>query len=500
MFCRATPYEGKEPFIFVSYCHADKEQIYPLIEQMSLDGYRAWYDVGNKPGLNWLLNIEEHLENCKAVIAFISKHSRDSNNCNKEIVYAMKCDKKVIPVLIEDAMLPRGLRMQLADLHYLERKNFPSDKELLKKCYEADECKECKDPSGSIPLRADKSVRPSRIPGKNPFEEIIGNLQRININRNVKEKKEDPPIPEKKVERTPPKEEVIPDYRKTDYDDISCDAPVLPDEGGTYIEPTPSFDPLENTVIPGYVLTEEDTVYGGGLDDGTIINGRGFGFDDDQTVRISRNLAILLHPAEQKAYKLKSPKITVGRSQIRCDVAIDGNDSISKVHAFIRQTKQKCYIEDANSSNGTYVNGEQIEPGQQVPLDNPAIFQLNDETLILLSGSIARKFDKKSSIALLINEDATAVCIMDSDTLPLNRSNKWPDGTLSDPKIHRAAHALLNRCEDGVHLVDEGPEKGNGTHLNGSRMHHGDSKLLSSGDRIRLGDTTLEFISIEIPS
>lgn len=484
MVCRATPYEGKEPYIFISYCHADKAQIYPLIEQMSLDGYRTWYDVGNKPGINWLLNIEDHLEKCKAVIAFISKHSSDSNNCNKEIVYAMKCEKKVIPVLIEDVTLPRGLRMQMVDLHYLERKNYPSDKELLKKCYDADECRECKDPSGSIPLRNDEPVRPPDDLHKGFFSDWM------EANR-VKKKKVDPepdpnPIPEpepkpKPVNKLQPKPESDPDV------DTSIDHEEDEDYG-------------EDTFVPSFGLDGENTVYGQGLDEGTVISGSGSEFDDDKTVRISRNLAILIHPAEQKAYKLKSPKITLGRSQIRCDVAIEGNDSISKVHAIIRQTKQKCYIEDANSSNGTYINGAQIDPGEQVPLDNPAIFQLNDETLILLSGLIARKFDKRNSISLLINDEATAVRIMDSDTLALNRNNKWPDGTLSDPKVHRAGHALLNQREDGVYLVDESPEKGNGTHLNGSRMRHGAEKRLSSGDHIRLGDTTLEFISIEIPS
>lgn len=271
--------------------------------------------------------------------------------------------------------------------------------------------------------------------------------------------------------------------------------PNPPTDDGTYVEPPAD----EDYDIPSIDFAEEKTVYGQGLSDGTVINGYDSDFGDAQTVRIARNLAILLHPAEQKAYKLKSPKITIGRSQIRCDVAIEGNDSISKVHAIIRQTRHNCYIEDAGSSNGTYINGEQIKPGEQIPLDNPAIFQLNDETLILLSGLIARKFDQKNSIALLINEEGTAVCIMDSDTLALNRDNKWPDGTLADLKVHRKAHARLSQREDGVYLIDDSPDNGNGTYLNNSRLRHGEQIRLTSGDRIRLGDTTLEFISIEIP-
>lgn len=492
MFCRAIPYEGNEPYIFVSYCHADKAVIYPLIEQMSLDGYRVWYDVGNKPGLNWLLNIEEHLENCQAVIAFISKNSRDSNNCNKEIIYAMKCEKKIIPVLLEDTALPRGLRMQLVDLHYLERKNFPSDKELLKKCYDSEECNNCKNSSGSIPLRHDDPVRPQNTPSPNNISEFIGNLTLIDRKSNSAEPVKAPPVIDT-VETEPEVNYDIPSITKEQ---------VLPESEYRAKVETPVINQYdsEKTVILSNI-GEDDTVNEQGADNVSGTNGCGHGADYDKTVMsVSRNLVILLHPAGQKAYKLKSPKITVGRSQIRCDVAIEGNDSISKVHAFIRQTKYKCYIEDAHSSNGTFINGEQIEPGEQIPLDNPAVFQLNDETLILLCGLIAKTFEKKSSISLLINSEATAVRIMDSDSLSLNRNNKWPDGTLSDPKVHRAGHALLIQRNDGVYLVDESPVRGNGTYLNGSRMRHGDVKKLFSGDRIRLGDTTLEFVSIEIPS
>lgn len=486
MVCRAIPYEGKDPYIFVSYCHADKALIYPLIEQMTLDGYRTWYDVGNKPGMNWLLNIEDHLENCKVVISFISGHSSDSNNCNKEIVYAMKCNKKVIPILIEDVELPKGLRMQMVDLHYLERKKYPSDKLLLKKCYEIEECKECRDPSGSISLRSDGYVRPHTSPENSEWGGIMENL--IQVNR-------------KNVHEIRSKTQEVPFLRENQGEKpVHHNAITETNVHNDTNQKSAAEECSENLHIPSFGLNGNITSCECNPDEGTVLVSQGSELDNDHTVRISRNLAILIHLAEQKAYKLKSPKITLGRSKIRCDVVIEGNDSISKVHAFIRQSKQKCYIEDANSSNGTYINGEQIEPSSQIPLDNPAIFQLNDEALILLSGLIARKYDKKTYISLLVNSERTAVRIMEADTLPLNRNNKWPDGTLSDPKVHRAGHALLTRRDDIVYLVDQSPENGNGTYLNGSIMQHGTETPLTSGDHIRLGDTTLEFFSIEIPS
>ena len=42
MKCRATPYQGQEPFAFFSYCHKDSDRVYPLIEELTELGYRIW--------------------------------------------------------------------------------------------------------------------------------------------------------------------------------------------------------------------------------------------------------------------------------------------------------------------------------------------------------------------------------------------------------------------------------------------------------------------------
>ena len=132
-------------------------------------------------------------------------------------------------------------------------------------------------------------------------------------------------------------------------------------------------------------------------------------------------------------------------------------------------------------------------------LENPAVFYLNDERFILLTGMLARKWVGKKQITFLTREGSSVIRIVDADAVALNRNNPWSDGTFSqDFKVHRAAHALLKQEDDGIHLVDESPEPGNGTYLNNSRMSHGESRLLSSGDQIRLGDTTLEYYSITI--
>ena len=54
-------YEGKEPYIFVSYAHKDSPAVFHIVEQLSARGYRIWYDEGIEPGSEWPEYIANHL-------------------------------------------------------------------------------------------------------------------------------------------------------------------------------------------------------------------------------------------------------------------------------------------------------------------------------------------------------------------------------------------------------------------------------------------------------
>ena len=89
-------YEGKKPYIFVSYAHADNAVVLPLIERLFNAKYRVWYDEGIAPGSEWPKNIEDHLNSAKAVIFFNSESSAKSPNCANEVSKASKSDKLII--------------------------------------------------------------------------------------------------------------------------------------------------------------------------------------------------------------------------------------------------------------------------------------------------------------------------------------------------------------------------------------------------------------------
>ena len=108
-------YKGTEPYIFISYAHADTERVYPLLEALQQSGYRVWFDCGIEAGTEWSNNIAEHLSNCETFLFFASNKSVKSENCLDEVAYAKSHNKPaLLAYLEEDVVLPAGTEMQTA--------------------------------------------------------------------------------------------------------------------------------------------------------------------------------------------------------------------------------------------------------------------------------------------------------------------------------------------------------------------------------------------------
>ena len=100
-------YRGDEPFVFVSYAHADAELAYPLIAGLQERGLRIWFDDGMDVGDIWEDVIPDHVEQCAAMLCLISPRFMDSNNCLDEIHYAKEQKKELLILHLEDEELPR---------------------------------------------------------------------------------------------------------------------------------------------------------------------------------------------------------------------------------------------------------------------------------------------------------------------------------------------------------------------------------------------------------
>lgn len=114
-------YEGSNPFIFVSYSHADTKAIRPILEKLAVENYRFWYDDTMEIGEDFREELRTKIERCSAFMLFISASSMASKYCGMEIITAFKNNKKIYPVYLEENVeIPAALKMVLENLQHLK--------------------------------------------------------------------------------------------------------------------------------------------------------------------------------------------------------------------------------------------------------------------------------------------------------------------------------------------------------------------------------------------
>ena len=416
MKCRAIPYEGNEPYIFLSYCHKDADRVYPLLEQLVSQGYRVWYDDGNHPGDDWLENIARHLNDCRVCLAMVSENSGASHNCRNEINLAIECGKKLMAVLIEDFVMPLGMRLQLGTVHYLKKQDYPSDRMLLRKLCETEDMQACLGAPGKL---SDVLPETPKTPENSPKKEVF----RMNV----------VPLDEKTPESWQVSEE---DAEKT-------------------------------------VIAQKET-------------------EEEEKTRRAEALQriVLLRMSKAQGYILDSALIQLGRSK-KCDVVLGDNPYIGNHHAELIQYKGHCYLRDRGSVNGTFVGEEQLPAEGRIRLENRASFRLYNEPFLLFYGAEAQQLADQGQVFFIRNPKTPGIKFLQDETLPLDRSHKWEDGTMGDVEISRSPHAAVSHREEGLYLEDKGHR--NGVWLNDSKLPANGACRLKSGDKIRLGQTTLEI-------
>ena len=101
------PYIGTENYVFVSYAHDDKKQVYPILKKLQQMTCRVWYDDGIQGGENWRRIVAGKLQepNCSTVLWFHSHASSQSGPVAGELELAQSIHKKIVPVLIDDVPL-----------------------------------------------------------------------------------------------------------------------------------------------------------------------------------------------------------------------------------------------------------------------------------------------------------------------------------------------------------------------------------------------------------
>jgi formylglycine-generating enzyme required for sulfatase activity len=125
-------YAGAEPYIFVSYAHADGASVFEDLRTLHDRGFRIWYDEGIDPGNEWPDEVAEALLRSSQFLVFLSAAAVESRNVRNEIYMALTQEKPLLAIFIEDVQLNAGLQLQMGAIQALKKFAMPSDRYLKK--------------------------------------------------------------------------------------------------------------------------------------------------------------------------------------------------------------------------------------------------------------------------------------------------------------------------------------------------------------------------------
>lgn len=325
--CSAKPYEGRDNYIFISYCHKDKKNIFPVIEKLAHDGYRVWYDEGIDPGSEWPEIIARHLNGCATCIAFISENSLNSHNCRREINFALLKKKPFISVVIEPVQMSLGMEMQLSATQSIFKYTLSDESEFISKLYDAKCLSSCRgEPNASIVISKPEDYEDGALGG------LFG---------------------ESNLKRETFSDKWFLDGEKTDTADT--DKPIIK----AAVED--NEEPIAVPVVTNSPLTDDT---------------------EAEESKIEHFRFWLVRAKTNETIHLPQGEFKLGRSNAQSDYVILGNSGISRLHARILTEGDQSYVVDNGSVNKTYLNSREVEPEKKYPLMDGDEIRLMNEKFI----------------------------------------------------------------------------------------------------------------------
>ena len=107
-------YKGEEPYVFVSYSHADKDLVFAEIRWLQDQGFNVWYDAtGIGPGSEWNDEIAQAIKGSYRFLYFITPRSVESEHCRHEVNFALEERRAILAVHLEPTDVRPGLRLSL---------------------------------------------------------------------------------------------------------------------------------------------------------------------------------------------------------------------------------------------------------------------------------------------------------------------------------------------------------------------------------------------------
>jgi len=96
--------------IFISYSHTDTALVSPMVQLLRINNEYVFQDFDSiTPGKKWGEEINQAIDDAKLFVLFWCKHSKRSKEVQKEYLRAYELEKDILPVLLDNAPLPKKL-------------------------------------------------------------------------------------------------------------------------------------------------------------------------------------------------------------------------------------------------------------------------------------------------------------------------------------------------------------------------------------------------------
>ncbi len=104
----------EKKYVFISYAHKDADKVVPVLRMLEENGVRFWFDAGIEAGADWPKTVAGRLRSSGCVAVFTSGNFARSQNCTRELNFAVSENKPLISVDLDGRNLPDDIAMQLS--------------------------------------------------------------------------------------------------------------------------------------------------------------------------------------------------------------------------------------------------------------------------------------------------------------------------------------------------------------------------------------------------
>jgi TolB-like protein/Flp pilus assembly protein TadD len=117
--------------VFISYSREDKDRVLELAGKLRAAGVSLWIDQGGIDGATlWGEEIVNALDHAKVLLLAVTASAARSHNVAKEVVLFSERKGHILPVHLEQTVIPPGLKYPLAGIQHIEYFSGDADENL----------------------------------------------------------------------------------------------------------------------------------------------------------------------------------------------------------------------------------------------------------------------------------------------------------------------------------------------------------------------------------